>query len=459
MIYYTVPFDSTKNIGQYYNKFVDMVPLDNDYICFIDADTIFTTSDYGCVIESAINRYPSVDCFTCYTNRVNCLWQVPEGVDKETDDYKYHREFGQTLRDKYGNECVDMTNQQLFSGMFFIIKKSAWKEIGGALNQGMLGVDNDIHRKLKEHNLKLYLIKGLYVYHWHRGSCINNSVGHLDNNYGTNETKYIKPTLNNNDIIIYTCITGNYDIPIDNFEKREGYRYVMISDVPIHTNCWENIVYELNELDSLSDVKKQRYVKCHPYQFFDDDCLTVWIDGNLPINDKLYNYINKNKDYDCTFKKHNDRDCIYDECIAVVRLGKEKVETVNNLRRRYDNEGFPHHYGLMETNIILRKGKDYVKDLMELWWQEIKNNSHRDQLSINYVIWRQNVKDKINAVQSRDFPPMKHKRPNPTIKSVKPKHIAKRIELPTVRKSTPWRDIVKLYGNKPITKPKRTRNI
>ena len=37
MIYYTVPYDSNKNIGEYYNNFVDIVPNDNDYICFIDA--------------------------------------------------------------------------------------------------------------------------------------------------------------------------------------------------------------------------------------------------------------------------------------------------------------------------------------------------------------------------------------------------------------------------------------
>ena len=32
MIYYTVPYDSNKNIGEYYNNFVDIVPNDNDYI-------------------------------------------------------------------------------------------------------------------------------------------------------------------------------------------------------------------------------------------------------------------------------------------------------------------------------------------------------------------------------------------------------------------------------------------
>ena len=179
MIYYTVPYDSNKNIGEYYNNFVDIVPNDNDYICFIDADTIFTIPNYGHVIESAIKSYPDVDCFTCYTNRVNCKWQVPDGCDISTDDYKYHRNFGEKLFENYGSECIDMTKSQLFSGMFFIIKKSSWIKIGGAISKGMLGIDNNIQQKLINNGMKLYLIKGLYVFHWHRGSCNNNNINHL----------------------------------------------------------------------------------------------------------------------------------------------------------------------------------------------------------------------------------------------------------------------------------------
>lgn len=28
---------------------------------------------------------------------------------------------------------------------------------------------------------------------------------------------------------------------------------------------------------------------------------------------------------------------------------------------------------------------------MEVWWNEIKNYSHRDQLSLNYAIWKLNL--------------------------------------------------------------------
>ena len=56
---------------------------------------------------------------------------------------------------------------------------------------------------------------------------------------------------------------------------------------------------------------------------------------------------------------------------------------------RYKKEGFPENYGLLQSNILLRKHnkQDCIK-LMEEWFNEIKNGSHRDQLSFNYVSWK-----------------------------------------------------------------------
>lgn len=115
--------------------------------------------------------------FTCYTNRVACKWQVHPDVDVVSNDIKYHMEFGQSIKDN--NEVMDVTNNSLFSGMLFIVKKSAWDKIGGAKKTGMLRVDNDIHAKIKKNRLKFGLIKGLYVYHWYRNG---------DKNY----TKHLK---------------------------------------------------------------------------------------------------------------------------------------------------------------------------------------------------------------------------------------------------------------------------
>lgn len=167
-IYYSIPYSIEKNIGKYYNDFMIMLPNDNDYACFVDGDTIFTTTNYGHIINEVIQKYPDVGSFTALTNRVCCKWQVHPGVDVNNNDIEYHRNFGKGVQDIFGSYCEDKTNSQLMSGFLILIRKSTWKKIGGFLEGGMLRVDNDFHQKIIDNGEKLYVMKGIYLYHWYR---------------------------------------------------------------------------------------------------------------------------------------------------------------------------------------------------------------------------------------------------------------------------------------------------
>ena len=70
-------------------------------------------------------------------------------------------------------------------------------------------------------------------------------------------------------------------------------------------------------------------------------------------------------------------------------MKKDVKENVDPQIERYRKEGFPKNYGLLQSNIMLRKHneEDCVR-FMEQWFEELKNGSHRDQLSFNYVAWK-----------------------------------------------------------------------
>ena len=70
-------------------------------------------------------------------------------------------------------------------------------------------------------------------------------------------------------------------------------------------------------------------------------------------------------------------------------MKKDKKENVDPQIERYKREGFPKDYGLLQSNILIRKhnNEDCIK-LMEDWFNEVKNGSHRDQLSFNYALWK-----------------------------------------------------------------------
>ena len=57
--------------------------------------------------------------------------------------------------------------------------------------------------------------------------------------------------------------------------------------------------------------------------------------------------------------------------------------------KRYLDEGYPQHNGLATNPIILRNHNDSeVINVMEDWWTEIKYGSRRDQLSFDYIAWK-----------------------------------------------------------------------
>jgi len=56
---------------------------------------------------------------------------------------------------------------------------------------------------------------------------------------------------------------------------------------------------------------------------------------------------------------------------------------------RYLSEGYPKQNGLSTTPIMVRNHMDdNVINHNEDWWSEIKHNSKRDQLSFNYIAWK-----------------------------------------------------------------------
>lgn len=171
MIYYSIPYSTEKNLGKYYNDFMKILPNPDDYACFVDADTIFTTPDFGHIIQKVVEENPSVGCFTCYTNRIGCKWQLLPGIDYDTNDIKYHRDLGKKIQTIFGTMCQDMTNvnkNEVMSGLLILLKKSVWEKIGGFVEKGMLGIDNDLHWKLQKHGEKIYIMNGIYLYHWYR---------------------------------------------------------------------------------------------------------------------------------------------------------------------------------------------------------------------------------------------------------------------------------------------------
>ena len=70
---------------------------------------------------------------------------------------------------------------------------------------------------------------------------------------------------------------------------------------------------------------------------------------------------------------------------------------------RYVKEGYPKNNGLVvQMEVLRRHNETDVVDSMEDQWVELKYNSKREQLSFNYIAWKNDLKFSYIQGDSRD---------------------------------------------------------
>lgn len=164
MIYTMIPWDDDGNLGRAYNQFMELLP-EEAWACFKDHDCITTTNQWNMQFAEAIAFLPEAGAFVATTNRIASDWQ--RRGDPEIDDMNWHRRYG-TNRLQV-RTLLDISDTKGFGGVMFCVSKKAWREVGGFAD-GLGCVDHSLHFRLQKIGRKVYLVEGLYVYHWrHKG--------------------------------------------------------------------------------------------------------------------------------------------------------------------------------------------------------------------------------------------------------------------------------------------------
>jgi GT2 family glycosyltransferase len=82
---------------------------------------------------------------------------------------KFHREMGHRMATCHRRDVQDITDR-ISNGVVMVTSKFVWEAVGGFNEgrEGLGGVDTDYHRAVKRIGRKVYLMRGVYVYHWYR---------------------------------------------------------------------------------------------------------------------------------------------------------------------------------------------------------------------------------------------------------------------------------------------------
>ena len=195
-------------------------------------------------------------------------------------------------------------------------------------------------------------------------------------------------------IAVYTSVFGEYDTVQEPVFQPSNIDYYIITDRDVpETSKWKKIEFKNATDTPLSNAEKNRYCKMHPDQFFGQDYrYSIYLDGNIKVISDVTPMIHRIGESGLAFHAHPYRDCTYDELEACVMAGKISKKTANEYRQYLLSKGMPEHYGLLECGVIAREHNNpKCKSVMESWWTEFHNNIHRDQVSMPYVLFTNDI--------------------------------------------------------------------
>lgn len=199
----------------------------------------------------------------------------------------------------------------------------------------------------------------------------------------------------NERIAVYTVVFGKYDKLLEPYCHPDNIDYYIVTDQDFEDagTVWKKIdITKFSDmLNGLSDVEKNRFFKMKPHLLFPNYKNSIYIDGNIQIISDLTEYINCVGSCGLAAHMHSSRDCVYEESKAVVFAGKESKENMDKHIKHLRNQKFPEHFGMLECNVLARKHNDVCKKLMDEWWIEFMNFSKRDQMSLPYIIYKNNI--------------------------------------------------------------------
>jgi hypothetical protein len=188
----------------------------------------------------------------------------------------------------------------------------------------------------------------------------------------------------------YTAIFTTPGQPADTLPAimpMEGWDYICFTNIPsLEQRGW---MIQHVEMPHASPVISAKQYKWLSHKYLLDYDVVVWMDAYLAPNpaheSMLQQWITDMtiQKYSIGHRAHEVRDCIYDECAAVLKGKRDTPERVKQVQQLLANTQMPRHKGLFDTNLVIRFHKSFlVQQLSEAIYDQLRSVSPRDQLAV-----------------------------------------------------------------------------
>ncbi|MCP3476610.1 glycosyltransferase [Bradyrhizobium sp. CCGUVB1N3] len=157
--------------------------------------------------------------------------------------------------------------------------------------------------------------------------------------------------------------------------------------------------------------RSARYVKTHLTNYCVDYENFVWVDANVLIRRTLQPYLDMlGGDISLAAIAHPLRETCFEEASICKEMKLDEADLINEQVRRYVTISELASSQLIETNFFCFLGqRKEIREMFRVWWTEMDRFSRRDQIGINYAIFKSGVNwkpvfaDRLSLRDAPDF--------------------------------------------------------
>ena len=157
-----VPFEPNGRLGEDYNRIMEESA--HEWVLFLDHDVLIIHPCWYQVCQAAILNHPDAGIFTAWSNNIGNKKQQSPGAPTLRHSVILHKNHGHRVWQMHKYACSNI-DPHLIGGFFILTSRTAWIKAGKFRGTGLLGEDNEYHRRMMACGLKTYRINGIYALH------------------------------------------------------------------------------------------------------------------------------------------------------------------------------------------------------------------------------------------------------------------------------------------------------
>ncbi|MBQ6888597.1 MAG: hypothetical protein IJN54_13915 [Lachnospiraceae bacterium] len=195
--------------------------------------------------------------------------------------------------------------------------------------------------------------------------------------------------------VVYTCLVKDEArLPLPEY-RNVAWDYICFTnrqDLAGKTaGMWEFRLIREEEQQHKAETFYKYKVK--PWEVLPEYDYSIWIDPQVQIVGPLeqwYKIYGRNASF-LGFPAY-DKDDIYTSVSTTMTEDDRNIELRWKLLQ-YRKEGFPEHYGLINTNLMLRSHRDEtLNQVMRDWWKEMHECNALLEYAFSYAAWKNELK-------------------------------------------------------------------